>query len=315
MPPAVSANSGSKMCMNMLAEQNQISSKITAALDDMRTSSAGDLETPAEVAATLRRYNHALALVVMHARDHIGIFDACVQLHRYFSGICEAPRALTPGERNLLFIWPDALADCFADPSLDHVTALSLVMVEIGILSEAVDATPTQDPAAAADSASAVSEMPEQGDSAQAGKDDDSGIEVTAIDERSADVTPDEMEPVPAILSALEEISAIASEDSFSDPGRLTEDGIMRYAMTLMRLRDNAEAAGLGRLMEACDALSPVLDKLMEAQDPADRADCEALTGFALDALDMLAPVETTITEASPSALTTTADALPAIAI
>src|SRR5512139_3056684 len=315
MPPAVSANSGSKMCMNMLAEQNPIFSKITAALDDMRTASAGDLETPGEVAATLRRYNHALALVVMQARDHIGIFDACVQLHRYFSGICETPRALTPGERNLLFIWPDALADCFADPVLDHSTTLSLVMVDLGILSG--DAAPAQGPATAVDSASAVPEMPEPGDAAQAGKDDSpaSGSDVTALDERSADATPDDVEPVTAMLGALEEISAIASEDSFSDPGRLTQDGIMRYAMTLMRLRDNAEAAGLGRLMEACDALSPVLAKLMEAQDPADRADCEALTGFALDALDMLAPVETTITEASPSALTTTADALPAIAI
>src|SRR5512139_200576 len=321
MPPAVSANSGSKMCMNMLAEQNPIFSKITAALDDMRTASAGDLETPGEVAATLRRYNHALALVVMHARDHIGIFDACVQLHRYFSGICEARRALTPGERNLLFIWPDALADCFADPVLDHGTTLSLVMVELGILSGAVDAAPAQGPATAVDSASAVPEMPEPGDAAQAGKDDSpaSGSDVTAIDERSADVAPDDMEPVTAILSALEEISAIASEDSFSDPGRLTQDGIMRYAMTLMRLRDNAEAAGLGRLMEACDALSPVLAKLMEAQDPADRADCEALTGFALEALDMMVPLETTITDASPSvmhdALTTTAGALPAVVI
>ena len=93
----------------------------------------------------------------------------------------------------------------------------------------------------------------------------------------------------------------------------------MRYAMALMRLRDNAEAAGLGRLIAACDALSPVLAKLMEAQDPANRADCEALTGFALDALDMLAPAETSATEASPSAmhdaLTTTADALPEVAI
>src|SRR5512139_3444848 len=316
MPPAVSANSGSKMCMNMLAEQNPFFSKITAALHDMRTASAGDLETPGEVAATLRRYNHALALVVMHARDHIGIFDACVQLHRYFSGICEARRALTPGERNLLFIWPDALADCFADPVLDHGTTLSLVMVELGILSGAVDAAPAQGPATAVDSASAVPEMPEPGDAAQAGKDDSpaSGSDVTAIDERSADVAPDDMEPVTAILSALEEISAIASEDSFSDPGRLTQDGIMRYAMTLMRLRDNAEAAGLGRLVEACDALSPVLAKLMEAQDPANRADCEALTGFALDALDMMVPQETTI--ASPSAmratLTATTDALPA---
>ncbi len=307
--------------MNMLAEQNPISSKITAALDDMRTASAGDLETPGEVAATLRRYSQALALVVMQTKDHIGIFDACVQLHRYFSGICEARRVLTPGERNLLFSWPDALADCLADPALDHGTALSLVMVKFGILSEAVDAAPVRGPAAAVDSASAMLEIPEPGDSAKAGKDDDpaSGSEVTAIDERSADVVPDDVEPVTAILSVLEEISAIASEDSFSGPGYLTQDGIMRYAMTLMRLRDNAEAAGLGRLMEACDALSPVLAKLIEAQDPADRADCEALTGFALDALDMLAPLETSIAEASPSVmhdtLTTTADALPAIAI
>lgn len=294
--------------MNMLAEYRHIAPKVAAALEDMRAASAGALETPGQVAETLRRFIRALAMVGMQTKGNGGIRDACVHLHRYFADIRETPRMLTPGEKSLLVVWPDALTACFDEPEQDHSASLGLVMAECGVLEDAAatESVPlAQEPAAPAraspvgaenlfapdiEPGAAISALPEDFPASEAASQPAAPVTAEIHEWTEAAVSPEEMEPATAVLHALEEISALVAEGGFSHPDASTQDGVLRYAMALMGLRDNAAAAGLDRLAAACDALSPVLARLMETESKASSDDCAALSGFALCALDLIGP-------------------------
>jgi chemosensory pili system protein ChpA (sensor histidine kinase/response regulator) len=296
---------------NMLAEQNRISTRVAQALECMRTISAGELGTPDAVAEALRQYIRAIALVGMQAKEFGGAHDACVYLHRYFADIREAPRVLSPEERTLLAVWPDALAACLADPDQDSRAPLWRVMEACGF-TVGTDETDLADQCAAA----AMGQLLDPSEPCQAAKrSDQEGAEhtdavqamgevndalaptpmentdwtETCADNRLAEASED-TDPVSSLLRALEEIGAMVAEAGFVSTEGMTEDDVMRYAMTLMQIRDSAEAAGFGPLVEACDILSPVVANLMEARGKASPEEREALTGFAMQAQDLLAP-------------------------
>ncbi len=301
--------------MNMLAEQNHFTPRIATALEDMRAANDRCLETPGDVAEALRPFIRALALVGMETMDNITIHDACVHLYHYFSDIRKSPRALAQGEQNLLSIWPDALAACFLVPGQDHGAALNQIMAECGILPEGENAAPERDPVGAVDSAhngketrtrpkEAVTDlgMPStQNESPRMNEymGYDAALE-TAGNQAWEDTggAQDAMEPVTAVLQALESLAEVVSDGAFSDPDSLTPEGVMRYAMSVAQLRENAELAGLEPLAAACDAISPVLARLMDAHEAASPEELEILKGFALSALDMNGPPETSSAEA-----------------
>ena len=85
---------------------------------------------------------------------------------------------------------------------------------------------------------------------------------------------------VSAALYALEEIGTIVSSGCFAHPDTLTRDGIMDYALALMRVRECAGVAGMERLMDACDALAVTVSRLIDDQTCANDEKCEALTRF-----------------------------------
>jgi len=93
---------------------------------------------------------------------------------------------------------------------------------------------------------------------------------------------------VAAAVDALNEMGNIVSNQCFNHPDTLTEDRITAYALALMRLRDCASAAGLGRLMNACDALAVTVSRLIEDRSCACREKCEALTRFVVHAQAMI---------------------------
>src|SRR5512143_3747546 len=82
---------------------------------------------------------------------------------------------------------------------------------------------------------------------------------------------------VAAAVDALNDMDTLVSHQSFTQPDTLTEDRITAYALALMRLRECASAAGLERLMNACDALAVTVARLIEDRSCACREKCAAL--------------------------------------
>lgn len=93
---------------------------------------------------------------------------------------------------------------------------------------------------------------------------------------------------VNAAVAALNDMGNIVSHQCFTHPDALTEDRITAYALALMRLRECARAAGLDRLMNACDALAVTVSRLIEDRGCACREKCEALTRFVVHAEAMI---------------------------
>jgi hypothetical protein len=91
-----------------------------------------------------------------------------------------------------------------------------------------------------------------------------------------------------AAVSALNEMGYIVSHQCVTSPDALTEDRVTAYALALIRLRECACAAGLERLMKACDALAVTVSRLIEDQSCACHEKCEALRQFVVHAHAMI---------------------------
>ena len=98
--------------------------------------------------------------------------------------------------------------------------------------------------------------------------------------------TPEDL--IAATVSVLNDMRNIVSHQSFTHPDTLTEDSITTYALALMRLRECASAAGLERLMNACDALAVTVSQLIKDRSCVCRKKCEALTRFVVHADAMI---------------------------
>lgn len=90
-----------------------------------------------------------------------------------------------------------------------------------------------------------------------------------------------------AVMDALDGIEDVISNECFSHPDTLTQDGITAYALALLRLRDCAKTAGFERLRNACDALAVTVSRLIENKSCASPEKCEALTRFVAHAWAM----------------------------
>ena len=93
---------------------------------------------------------------------------------------------------------------------------------------------------------------------------------------------------VATAVAALNDLGNIVSHQCFTNPDTLNQDGITAYALALIRLRECASAAGLERLMNACDALAVTVSSLIEDQSGGCRGKCEALTRFVAHAKAMI---------------------------
>lgn len=93
---------------------------------------------------------------------------------------------------------------------------------------------------------------------------------------------------VAAAVDALGDLDSLVSGPCFRRPDALTPERINAYAFALMRLRDCACAAGLQRLMNACDALAVTVARLIDNHDEACRERCEALARFVVHAEQMI---------------------------
>ena len=93
---------------------------------------------------------------------------------------------------------------------------------------------------------------------------------------------------VAAAVDALNDMGNIVSQQCFANPEALTQGRIMAYALALMRLRECAGAAGLERLMKACDALAVTVSLLIEDRSRACSGKCAALARFVAHARAMI---------------------------
>lgn len=95
-------------------------------------------------------------------------------------------------------------------------------------------------------------------------------------------------ESVAATMHALHDMGKLVSHHCFTSPESLTRDRITAYALTLIRLRECASAAGLDRLVKACDALAVTVARLIEDRTCACREKCAALKRFVAHAEAMI---------------------------
>lgn len=93
---------------------------------------------------------------------------------------------------------------------------------------------------------------------------------------------------VAAVHDALAALARTVADSSFSHPAALTQDAITDYALTLIRLRECACAAGFERLTNACDAIAVTVSKLIDDRDCACLKKCAALTRFVVHAQAMI---------------------------
>jgi len=93
---------------------------------------------------------------------------------------------------------------------------------------------------------------------------------------------------VAGVYDALAALSRIVSGPCFSHPDALTQDAITDYALTLIRLRECACAAGFERLSNACDAIAVTVSRLIDDRHDACLENCAALTRFVVHAQAMI---------------------------
>lgn len=93
---------------------------------------------------------------------------------------------------------------------------------------------------------------------------------------------------VAAVHDALAALTRTVSGPCFAHPAALTQDAITDYALTLIRLRECACAAGFERLTNACDALAVTVSRLIDDRRCACLEKCAALTRFVVHAQAMI---------------------------
>lgn len=93
---------------------------------------------------------------------------------------------------------------------------------------------------------------------------------------------------VAGVHDALTALTRTVSGPCFSHPAVLTQDAITEYALTLIRLRECACAAGFERLTNACDAIAVTVSRLIDDRRCACLEKCAALTRFVVHAQAMI---------------------------
>jgi len=91
-----------------------------------------------------------------------------------------------------------------------------------------------------------------------------------------------------AVHDALAALTRTVSGLYFAHPAALTQDAITDYALTLIRLRECACAAGFERLTNACDAIAVTVSRLIDDRRCACLEKCAALTRFVVHAQAMI---------------------------
>lgn len=123
---------------------------------------------------------------------------------------------------------------------------------------------------------------------------------------RSTGAKPPEQKPEPdasenpsvaEAYDALAALGRIVSGPCFSHPDALTQDAIIDYALTLIRLRECTCAAGFERLANACDAIAVTVSRLIDDRRSACLENCAALKRFVVHAQAM---IPATATSARP---------------
>lgn len=107
---------------------------------------------------------------------------------------------------------------------------------------------------------------------------------------------------VAAVQDALDALARTVAGPCFSHPAALTQDAITEYALTLIRLRECACAAGFERLTNACDAIAVTVSRLIDDWRSACHENCAALTRFVVHAKAM---IPATANSARPYCLST----------
>jgi hypothetical protein len=93
---------------------------------------------------------------------------------------------------------------------------------------------------------------------------------------------------ITATVEALDHLAAIVSKQCHSHPDSFSEAKITAYALALIQLRECAGAAGIGRLMNACDALAVTVSRLIDDPGCASSEKCAALKRFVVHAQEMI---------------------------
>lgn len=93
---------------------------------------------------------------------------------------------------------------------------------------------------------------------------------------------------VAAVHDALAALTRTVAGPCFAHPDALTQDAITDYALTLIRLRECACAAGFERLTNACDAIAVTVSRLIDDRRCACLEKCAALTRFVVHAQTMI---------------------------
>ncbi|MFN3751463.1 MAG: hypothetical protein ACK4SR_08820 [Thiobacillus sp.] len=93
-----------------------------------------------------------------------------------------------------------------------------------------------------------------------------------------------------AVHGALERLARAVARPEFARPEAVTWDGIVDYALALMRVRDCAAAAGFERLTQACDALALTVSRLIDERRCTSADTLLTLKRFVAHARAMLPP-------------------------
>lgn len=95
-----------------------------------------------------------------------------------------------------------------------------------------------------------------------------------------------------AVHEALAGLAGTVARPCFAHPASLTQDAITDYALTLIRLRECACAAGFERLTNACDAIAVTVSRLIDDRRCACLEQCVALARFVVHAQAMIPATE-----------------------
>ena len=93
---------------------------------------------------------------------------------------------------------------------------------------------------------------------------------------------------VAGVHDALAALTRTVAGPGFAHPAAMTQDAITDYALTLIRLRECACAAGFERLTNACDAIAVTVSRLIDDRRCACIEKCAALTRFVVHAQAMI---------------------------
>jgi len=238
-------------------ELNMTSTNVAQALAAMRGFPAEEARSPQAVADGLLEYISALSQVKTAASAPSCAQEACAQLQSHLLGIRKSPRELRLHEVSLLTIWPDIVEQCIQAPDIDHGLRLNQILQDSGVTSE-LEIEPVC--ALASDEGSALV---------------DGDLSLLHMESLASGAPP-------SILGeALQEIADLTMEMGHGASRGLSQDGIMRYAMAVMQIREEAQAAGLSKLEHACDDISIALAELMDSPDGDNQTALDSMAAFA----------------------------------